>query len=134
MAELAETPAVRLFVERVADVKPGFGVKADNAGAVVEICRRLDGLPLALELAAARMRLLSADALLALLGERLRLLAGGPVDALDRHRTLRAAIAWSYDLLPPGEQILFRRLAVFAGGFDLEAATAVAGGGTRSRR
>ena len=120
--ELAQTEAVRLFVDRAQAAKPGFTLSEDNARAVVEIVRRLDGLPLALELAAARMTILSPAALLRRLDRRLPLLSGGALDLPARQRTLRDTIAWSYDLLRPPEQALFRRLAVFAGGWTLEAA------------
>jgi tetratricopeptide (TPR) repeat protein len=116
---------VRLFVERARAVRPNFTVDNDSAPAVAEICWRLDGLPLAIELAAARLRLFSPEALLARLGKRLPLLTGGARDAPARQRTLRDAIAWSHDLLDPEEQVALRRLAVFAGGFTLEAADAV---------
>jgi predicted ATPase/DNA-binding CsgD family transcriptional regulator len=124
---LAAIPAVCLFIARVQDIEPTFALTASNAPVVAEICRRVDGLPLAIELAAARMKLLSADALLARLEQRLPLLVGGARDAPERQRTLRATMAWSYDLLTLEEQTCFRRLAVFVGGFTLEAAAAVAG-------
>ncbi|HET7035348.1 MAG TPA: TIR domain-containing protein [Thermomicrobiaceae bacterium] len=123
--ELALNPAVALFVERARSVKPGFALDAANAEAVVAICRRLDGLPLALELAAARLRVLTAPALLGRLEHRLALLTGGSRDQPARHQTLRDTIAWSYDLLAPAEQALFARLAVFAGGAPLDAIEAV---------
>ena len=121
---LARNPAVRLFVDRARETKSDFALTADNARSVAEICRRLDGLPLALELAAARTKLLPPAALLARLGSRLNVLTRGPGTS-PRQQTLRATIAWSYDLLTPGEQSVFRRLAVFAGGGTLVAAEAV---------
>jgi non-specific serine/threonine protein kinase len=123
---LARIEAVTLFVQRARAADRGFALTARNAAAVAEICRRLDGLPLAIELAAARLRLLSVEALRALLANRLRVLTDGPRDSSARQRTLRDTIAWSYDLLTPGERALFRRLAVFAGSFDLAAAAAIA--------
>jgi predicted ATPase/DNA-binding XRE family transcriptional regulator len=121
------SPAVRLFVERTQAVDPGFALTEANSPAVVEICRQLDGLPLAIELAAARTRALPPLAMLPRLSNRLALLTGGPADLPARQRTLRSAIAWSYDLLDADEQDLFRRLAVFSGGFTLEAAEYVGG-------
>ncbi|MEA2596531.1 MAG: hypothetical protein QOF01_3000, partial [Thermomicrobiales bacterium] len=126
---LGENAAIRLFVERAREVEPAFALTGENAAAVAEVCRRLDGLPLAIELAAARSKVLPPEALLRRLERRLPLLVGGSRDAPARQRTLRDAIAWSHDLLEPKEQALFRRLAVFVGGFTLEAAEVVAGGG-----
>jgi predicted ATPase/transcriptional regulator with XRE-family HTH domain/uncharacterized protein HemY len=127
LAGLAGVAAVRLFVERATEVVPGFTLTEQTAPAVCELCRRLEGLPLALELAAARVKLLPPQSLLTRLEQRLPLLTGGARDAPDRQRTMRDAIAWSYDLLTPSEQVLFRHLSVFAGGFTLAAAEAVAG-------
>ena len=123
--QLSQYEAVRLFVERARAVQPEFALDDANAPAVAEICHRLDGLPLAIELAAARVRLLPPQAMLARLEKRLPLLTGGARDAPARQRTLRDTIAWSYDLLTPEEHVFFRRLAVFAAGCTLEAAEAV---------
>ena len=117
---------MRLFVQRAQAASAGFELTSGNAGAVAEICRRLDGLPLAIELAAARVRLLPPQALLARLGDRMGLLTGGARDLPERQRTLRSTLDWSFDLLSGGEQALFARLGVFAGTFDLPAAEAVA--------
>jgi predicted ATPase/transcriptional regulator with XRE-family HTH domain len=125
-AAVGRHDAVRLFVERVRGVKADFVLADADAAAVADVCRRLDGLPLAIELAAARVRLFPPQALLARLERRLPLLTGGARDRPARHQTLRAAIAWSYDLLTPAERALFRRLAVFAGGCTAEAAEALA--------
>ena len=132
LATIAESDAVALFVQRARAVNPGFALTAANAAAVAEICRRLDGLPLALELAAARIKLLSPQAMVALLAKRLQLLTGGSRDLPARQQTLRDTVAWSHDLLSPDLQRLFRRLAVFVGGFTLEAAEDVAGDGHRT--
>ncbi len=125
---LGQHEAVRLFVDRASAVQPGFRLEAGNAAAVAEICRRLDGIPLALELAAARTRALSVQAIAARLNDRFRLLVSGDQTVLPRQRTLRALIDWSHELLSEPERALFRRLAVFAGGWTLEAAEAVGGG------
>jgi len=122
---LGRVPAVALFVQRVRQAQPRFALSAANAPAVAEICRRLDGLPLAIELAAARVKLLPPRALLSRLERRLPLLTGGGPDRPDRQRTMAAAIAWSVELLSPAEQALFRRLAVFADGATLDAVEAV---------
>src|SRR5437762_7917152 len=125
LAALAEYESVALFVERAKAGAPEFALTEDNAQAVAEICLRLDGLPLAIELAAARTRLLSPAAMVKRLPERLKLLAGGARDLPERQQTIRKTIAWSYDLLDEGERELFARLGVFAGGFTLEAAETV---------
>jgi predicted ATPase len=118
---LQESEAVRLFVTRAQAVRPGFELTQDNASAVAEVCLNLDGLPLALELAAARVRILSPRALLDRLDQRSKLLTGGGRELHERQQTLRATIEWSYDLLDPGEQALFTRMGVFVGGVTLEA-------------
>jgi predicted ATPase/tetratricopeptide (TPR) repeat protein len=130
---LSTVEATQLFVERASAMQPRLAHSVDEAASIAAICDRLDGLPLAIELAAARSKVLSPAAMLVRLDSRLSLLTAGPRAAddstADRHRTLRAAIDWSHDLLAPDEQRLFRRLAVFMGGFTLEAAEAVAGAG-----
>ncbi len=124
-ARISQYAAVRLFIERARAVRSDFEVTNDNAPAIAEICTRLDGLPLAIELAAARVRLLSPQAILQRLDHSLALLTGGARDLPQRQKTLRDTIAWSYDLLDETEQRLFRRLGVFVGGLSLEAADAV---------
>jgi non-specific serine/threonine protein kinase len=123
---LDQTAAVDLFVQRARAVDPIFQLTEANAEAVAEICRRLDGLPLAIELAASRVASLPPETLVGLLDQRLQVLDVGPRDAPARQRTLRDAIAWSHDLLHPEQQSLFRWLSVFVGGFNLEAAQSVA--------
>ncbi|MEU6407763.1 LuxR C-terminal-related transcriptional regulator [Microbispora sp. NPDC046933] len=125
---LAESDAVRLFAERAASVVPGFEVTEDNEEAVAEICRRVDGLPLAIEMAAVRLRALSVSQVLERLGDRFRLLTGGSRAALPRQRTLRALFEWSYELCTEQERLLWQRVSVFAGGLDLEAAEQVCAG------
>jgi predicted ATPase len=124
-AAIGEYPAIALFVQRAAAVKPGFSLTSDNASAVSEICARLDGLPLAIQLAAARIKLLPPAAMRSRLASRLQLLTSGARDLPTRQQTLRNTIDWSYDLLTEAEQKLFRRLSVFAGGFSLEGAESV---------
>lgn len=123
--DLSQSPATALFAERARALKPDFTVTEENKPTIARICTRVDGLPLAIELAAAHIRHLPLPAILERLEHRLEILTGGPQDFPDRHRTLRAAFAWSYDFLPPGEQTLFRRICIFAGGFSLNAATAI---------
>jgi predicted ATPase/class 3 adenylate cyclase len=126
--QLTQFAAVRLFIERAQAVKPDFEVTNENAPAVAEICWRLDGLPMAIELAAARIRLFSPQALLERLGSRLKLLQGGARDLPVRQQTLRDAIDWSYELLDGGEQRLFELLSVFSGGCSIETVEGVASG------
>jgi predicted ATPase len=122
---LTQFEAVRLFVERARAVQPGFQVTQTNARIVTDICQRLDGIPLAIELASARVRALSVEEIAARLSDRFGLLTRGDRTALPRQQTLRASIDWSYDLLTDHERALLRRLSVFAGGWTLEAAEAV---------
>jgi predicted ATPase/DNA-binding NarL/FixJ family response regulator len=124
---LLQFEAVRLFAERGAAVLPGFGIDAANSQAVAELCVRLEGIPLAIELAAVRLRALSPEQILARLGGRFGLLSAGD-PANPRHRTLQATLDWSYELLPPPEQAIWQRASVFAGSFDLDAAEAVCAG------
>lgn len=126
---LREFDSVRLFLDRAEAAHPAFRLDAYNAAAVAEICTRLDGIPLALELAAARIRVLDPAAIAARLTDRFRLLTGGDRTALKRQQTLRALIDWSFDLLTPDEATLFQRLSVFAGGWTVDAAEAVGAGG-----
>ncbi len=125
LEDIAASAAVQLFVQRARSVQPAFDLTSANAWDIARICQRLDGLPLAIELAAARTKILSPHALLSHLGAPLSLLVGGARDAPSRQRTMRDAIAWSYDLLTPDEQAIFRRLGIFVGGFTLEAAMQV---------
>lgn len=125
LQSLSKYAAVQLFIARAQQVRPTFAVTSENARAVAEICARLDGLPLAIELAAARIRVLTPDALLSRLHKRLPLLRGGGQDLPARQRTMESTIAWSYDLLNEEERVLFGQLSVFSGTFSLEAAEAV---------
>jgi len=126
IGQLASLAAVRLFVDRAQAVRHDFALTEENAVAVAEICRRLDGLPLAIELAAARIRLLQPDALLARLGSHLDALGTGPVDLPERQRTIRATVEWSFELLGDAERRMLETLSVFADGWTIEAATHVA--------
>ena len=128
LEELAHYEAVRLFAERAQIISPGFTLTPANLPAVVLICQRLDGIPLAIELAAARVKLLQVEEIAKHLEDRFRLLTGGSRAALPRYQTLRASIDWSYELLSPAEQVLLRRLSVFAGSWTLEAAEATYSG------
>ena len=121
LEQMSQFAAVQLFIQRAQNVKPSFDVTAENAPAIAEICVKLDGLPLAIELAAARIKLLSPQALLARLEKSLNILIGGGRDVSQRQQTLRDAIAWSHDLLDEDERLLFRRMGVFVGGATLEA-------------
>ena len=125
--DLSAFPAVQLFLARARSTKPGFTLTSENASAVAEICLRLDGLPLAIELAAARTKMMSPGAILARLENQLKLLTGGPRDLPVRQQTMRGTITWSFDLLEEKEKHVFACLAVFTGGFTLEAAEAVCG-------
>jgi len=125
---LTEFESIRLFVDRAAANRPGFALTPVNAAAVAQVCARLDGIPLAIELAAARVKVLSVEEIAAKLDDRFRLLTGGSRTAPPRHQTLRAALDWSYDLLADEERMLLRRLSVFAGGWTLAAAEAVCAG------
>ena len=126
-AHLAGYDGIRLFTERAALCRPGFALTEGNAPAIVQICHRLDGMPLAIEFAAARVTVLSVEQIAARLDDRFRLLTGGARKSLPRQQTLRATLDWSYDLLSEDERTLLRRLSVFAGGWTLEAAEAVCG-------
>lgn len=126
--ELSKYEAVKLFVERAQNAKPSFALTDENAKSVAEICSRLDGLPLAIELAAARIKILSPPQILTKLENRLQLLTGGARDLPARQQTMRGAVAWSYDLLSEKEKKLFERFSVFVGGFTFEAAEAVGSG------
>ncbi|MBW3587959.1 MAG: tetratricopeptide repeat protein [Actinobacteria bacterium] len=128
LEELTDYEAVRLFVERAALAEPGFGLTEDTSEAVVQICHRLDGMPLGIELAAAKVRMLTPQQIADRLDEMFRILTGGGRVALERQQTLRAAVDWSYRLLAEPEKLLLQRLSVFVGGFDLEAAEEVCSG------
>ncbi len=135
--EARSAAAVQLFAERAAEARPGFRLDDRNLAPVAEICRRLDGLPLAIELAAARMRSIGVEALAARLDQRFSLLAGQRASVDPRHRNLHALVEWSYELLDPVDQEAFTHLSAFAGSFDLDAAEAVCGaavGGSEEAR
>jgi len=127
LEKLEKVDSIRLFIERAAAAKPGFSLTNDNALSLAQICFRLDGIPLAIELAASRVKVLSPQQIAARLDDRFRLLTGGSRTALPRQQTLRAMIDWSYSLLSEPEKIMFRRLAVFVGGWTLNAAESVCG-------
>ena len=131
LKELREFASIELFYERANNAKPGFSLDEKNGASVAQICHQLDGIPLAIELAAARIKLMSLDEIAARLDDRFSLLTAGSRTAIPRHQTLRATIDWSYDLLTGSEQILLRRLSVFVGGFTLEAAEAVCSQGMK---
>ena len=133
LGELSKYEAIKLFVERARVVKPNFFLTEENARSVADICSRLDGLPLAIELAAARVKILTPQAILPRLEKRLKLLTGGARDLPARQQTMRGAVEWSYDLLDEDEKILFCQLSVFAGGFTLEAAETVVEKETRRK-
>jgi predicted ATPase len=125
---LTDYAAARHFLERAAAAQPSFALSQQNATAVAQVCHRLDGIPLAIELAAARVRAMSVEEIAARLTDRFHLLSRGDRTALPRQQTLRALIDWSYDLLTEPERVLFRRLSVFAGGWTIDAAEAVGTG------
>ena len=127
---LDDDAAVELFIERARQVRPGYNVAEQEVVVITDICRRLDGIPLAIELAAAQIRMMHPSRIALALDDRFRLLTGGSRTAMARQRTLEASVAWSHDLLDELEQVLFRRLSVFAGGFTLEAAESVCADGT----
>jgi predicted ATPase/class 3 adenylate cyclase/DNA-binding CsgD family transcriptional regulator len=127
---LSQFEAVKLFIDRATTAVPTFTVTNTNAPSLAQVCFRLDGIPLAIELAAAKIRVLSIEQIATRLDDRFRLLIGGNRTALERHQTLRAAIDWSYNLLSPAEQVLFQRLSVVVGGWTLEAAESVCEGGS----
>lgn len=129
LATISDFDSVRLFAARAEAVRAGFRVNESNAASVIQLCRRLDGMPLAIELAAARLRVLAPEQIAARLDDRFRLLTGGSRTVLPRQQTLQATIDWSYDLLQEKEKLLFDRLSAFQGGFTLEAAEAVSAGG-----
>lgn len=128
--KLGEYEAVKLFMDRALAANPNFNFTSQNAPALVQLCYQLDGIPLALELAAARIKMMTLEQIASRLNDRFKLLTGGVRTALPRQQTLRALISWSYDLLSEGEQVLWRRLAVFAGGWSMEAAEQVCAGGS----
>ena len=127
LESLSQYEAVKLFIDRATAAIPNFKVTNDNAPALAQICHRLDGIPLAIELAAAKIRVLGVEQIAKRLDDRFKLLTGGSRTAMERHQTLRATVDWSYNLLPPEEQALFRTLAVFLGGWTLEAVESVCG-------
>lgn len=129
LSELQEIGSIKLFGERAGNANSAFSLSEDNAANVAQICKRLDGIPLAIELAAARIKVLSVDEIAARLDDRFSLLTAGSRTAIPRHQTLRATIDWSHDLLTEPERTLFRRLSVFAGGFTLETVERVCGEG-----
>lgn len=131
LKQLKEFASIELFVERAGNVKSDFLLTEQNAASVAQVCNRLDGIPLAIELASARVKVLSVDEIASRLNDRFSLLTSGVRTALPRHQTLRATIDWSYDLLTMPERILLRRLSVFAGGFTLEAAESVCSEGMK---
>jgi non-specific serine/threonine protein kinase len=129
LEQLQKCASVQLFIERATQILPAFKVTKVTSPAITQICHRLDGIPLAIELTAARVKVLSVEQIAERLDDRFRLLTGGSRTALPRQQTLRALIDWSYQLLSEQERLLFRRLAVFVGGWTLEAAEAVCGFG-----